>query len=90
MNEEETINKCAEKLSALGCEKSGEQLSFLANFLAIAISKGKNADQLNIIGNFIVAAGGLLLAIAAQRASCERVFEESQTVSKSPAEIRHV
>ena len=66
MLEEETINQCAEALSSLSCVKSAEQLSFLANLLAIIISKGKNADQLNVIGNFIV-----LLTIAAQIEACE-------------------
>lgn len=71
MLEEETINQCAETLSNLGCVKSAEQLSLFANLLAIAISKGKNADQLNVLGNFIVAVGGLLLTMSAQRVSCE-------------------
>ena len=52
MTEEEAVNQCAETLSALGCVKSAEQLSLFANLLAIAISKGKSADQLNVIGNF--------------------------------------
>ncbi len=71
MLEEETINRCAETLSSLGCLRSAEQLSFLANLLAIAISKGKDADQLNVIGNFVVGVGGLILFIAAQIQACE-------------------
>lgn len=71
MLEEETINQCAEALSSLSCVKSAEQLSFLANLLAIAISKGKSVDQLNVIGNFIVGVGGLILIIAAQIQACE-------------------
>ena len=71
MQEDQSIGQCADILSALGCTKSTEQLSIFANLLAIAISKGKSADQLNVIGNFIVAVGSLLLTMAAQKSSCE-------------------
>jgi len=71
MSEEENIDQCAEKLGELACIKSSEQLAVFANLLALSISKGKNSDQLNVIGNFVVAVGGLLLAMAAERSSCE-------------------
>ncbi len=71
MQEDESISQCADTLSSLGCTKSAEQLAIFTNLLAIAISKGKSTDQLNVIGNFIVAVGSLLLTMAAQRASCE-------------------
>lgn len=70
MRIEETIGQCAETLSALGCVKSAEELSVLANLLALTISKGKNTNQLNVVGNFIVSVGGLILTIAAQIQAC--------------------
>ncbi len=38
----------------------------LANVLAISLSEGKNADELNVLGNLIVAVGSLMLTSAAQ------------------------
>ena len=69
--ENDSIDQCADTLSSLGCAKSAEQLSLFANLLAISISKGKSADQINVIGNFIVGVGGLILTIAAQMQYCE-------------------
>ena len=71
MQEETAISQCADTLSTIGCTKSAEQLAFWSNLLAVTISKGKSADQLNVIGNFIVAIGSLLLTMAAQKSSCE-------------------
>ena len=90
MTDEETINQCADTLSALGCEKSAEQLSLFANFLAISISKGKDSDQLNVIGNFIVAVGGLLLAMAAQRASCETKQDKLKQIRDLKKQIKEL
>lgn len=86
--EEETINKCAELLSDLGCERSGEQLSLMINCLAISTSKDKNSDELNVIGNFIVALGGLLLAIAAQRQSCENKQDKLKQIKDLKKQIK--
>ena len=52
MQKDESIVQCADILSTLGCEKSAEQLSIFANMLSLSISKGKSADQLNVIGKF--------------------------------------
>ena len=71
MQSEENISKCAQSISEISCVNSAEQLSLFANLLAIAISKGKSSDQLNVIGNFIVGVGGLILTMAAQIQSCE-------------------
>ena len=38
----------------------------LANVLAISLSEGKSADELNVLGNLIVAVGSLMLTSAAQ------------------------
>jgi len=76
MKEDESISQCADILSTLGCTKSAEQLSLFANLLAIAISKGKSADQLNVMGNFIVGVGSLILTMAAQISSCESQLDK--------------
>lgn len=34
---------------------SPEQLAILANLVALELSKGKSANELNVFGNFIVA-----------------------------------
>lgn len=88
MHEEETIDQCAETLSSLSCVKSAEQLSFLANLLAIAISKGKNADQLNVIGNFIVGVGGLILTIAAQIQACESKQDKIKQINDIKKQLK--
>lgn len=41
-------------------------IMILANVLAISLSEGKNADELNVLGNLIVAVGSLMLTSAAQ------------------------
>ena len=38
----------------------------LANVLALSLSEGKSADELNVLGNLIVAVGSLMLTSAAQ------------------------
>jgi hypothetical protein len=43
-----------------------KDLMILANALAISLSDGKTADELNVLGNLIVAVGSLMLTGAAQ------------------------
>lgn len=43
-----------------------KDLLILANALAISLSEGKTADELNVLGNLIVAVGSLMLTGAAQ------------------------
>jgi hypothetical protein len=43
-----------------------KDLMVLANALAISLSEGKSADELNVLGNLIVAVGSLMLTGAAQ------------------------
>lgn len=90
MQEDEAIFKCAETLSAMGCVKSAEQLAFSSNFLAIAISKGKSADQLNVIGNFIVGVGGLILTIAAQLQVCESKEDKLKQIRDLKKQIKQL
>jgi hypothetical protein len=43
-----------------------KELSILASAIAIALSEGRDADELNVLGNLIVAVGSIILTIAAQ------------------------
>ncbi len=88
MSEEENIDQCAEKLGQLGCIKSAEQLSVFANLLALSISKGKSADQLNVISNFITAVGGLLALITSERDSCQAKQDKLKQIRDLKKQIK--
>ncbi|MBL4937279.1 hypothetical protein JK636_16240 [Clostridium sp. YIM B02515] len=45
---------------------SPTELAILADAVAIALTEGKSADEINVLGNFVAAVGALLLTIAAQ------------------------
>lgn len=55
------------------CNLSPKELSILANVIALALAEEKTPDQLNVLGNFIVAVGSLLLTIAAQQQSLQNM-----------------
>lgn len=44
-----------------------EDSLILTNAIVISLAKGKNANELNVLGNFIVGVGCLLLTIASQQ-----------------------
>ncbi|AJG99085.1 hypothetical protein [Clostridium beijerinckii] len=44
-----------------------EDSLILTNAIAISLAKGKNADEINVIGNFLVGIGCLLLTIASHQ-----------------------
>lgn len=88
--DDESIAKCADIISKLGCAKSAQQLSLFANLLAIAISKGKTADQLNVIGNFVVALGSLILTIAAQVQTCESKVDKMAQIRELKKQIQEI
>lgn len=46
---------------------SPDELTLLSSIIAIAIAKGKNPDDINVLGNFITNLGASLLTIAAQQ-----------------------
>ena len=46
---------------------SPEDLLVLTNAIAISLSKNKTADEINVIGNFIVGIGCLMLTVASQK-----------------------
>ncbi|MGI6647611.1 MAG: hypothetical protein ACOX5W_00705 [Bacillota bacterium] len=55
---------------------SPEKLAILSLIIALLISKGEDADDLNVIGNFIVAIGGIMLTIAAQEQNLQAKKEK--------------
>lgn len=69
MSDQSSNNNCADFLESILC-KSPEQISVIANILTLIISKGRSAEELNVLGNFIVGVGSLLLTIAATMESC--------------------
>ena len=87
---EESITECADIISKLGCTKSAEQLTIFTNMLAIAISKGKTSDQLNVIGNFVVSLGSLILTIAAQVQTCESKVDKLQQIRQLKKQIQEL
>lgn len=50
---------------------SPEELALLANLIALQLSKGKNINELNVLGNLVAAVGTILLTIAAQKQNLE-------------------
>jgi len=46
---------------------SPEDLLALTNIIAISLSKDRSADEINVLGNFIVGIGCLMLTLAAQQ-----------------------
>ena len=46
---------------------SPEDLLILTNAITLSLSKDKTADELNVLGNFIVGVGCLMLTVAAQQ-----------------------
>ena len=44
-----------------------EELTVLANTVAIALAKGKSADELNILGQFISSVGDLVSLIGSSK-----------------------
>ncbi|ENK1244631.1 hypothetical protein ACFLKB_06130 [Clostridium sp. FAM 1755] len=50
---------------------SPEELSLLANLIALELSKGKSADELNVLGNLISAVGAIISTIASQKQNLE-------------------
>lgn len=85
---DKSITECADIISKLGCTKSAEQLAIFTNLLAIAISKGKTADQLNVIGNFVVSLGSLILTIAAQVQTCESQIDKVAQIKQLKKQIQ--
>lgn len=43
-----------------------DELAIISSIVAVAITKGKSAEDINVIGNFIASLGAAVLTIAAQ------------------------
>ncbi len=56
------------------------ELSVLANIVALALA-ADSADENNVLGNFIVSVGSLLLTIAAQQVSLEAAKAKNQVTN---------
>lgn len=57
-------------MSIINCTDP-EELSLLANAFAIALAKGRSADELNILGAFLNSVGDLIALMATQKESLE-------------------
>lgn len=58
-----------------------EDLSILANVVAISLTEGKSPDENNVLGNFLTAVSANILTIAAQQENFKSI-EEKQTQIK--------
>lgn len=90
MPEDNAINECADILSTMGHTKNPEQISVMANLLAIAITKGRSQDQLNLIGSFISLVGSLVQTIAAQKSFCESKQEKMEQIRELKKQIKEL
>lgn len=59
------------------------QLAILSSVVAVALSQNLNADEINILGNFVTAVGATLLIIAAKMASDESQQQSQNQNNKS-------
>lgn len=50
---------------------SPEETILIATVIALVLAKDKTADELNLLGNLVVAIGSLLLVYAAQQQSIQ-------------------
>jgi hypothetical protein len=66
------------------------ELSILANAIALGLAEDKNADELNVLGNFIVAVGGLLLTIAAQQQSLQAIQDKQQQIQDLKKQLKQL
>lgn len=53
---------------------SPEQLSILANLIALELSKGRSTNELSVLGNLLTAVGAIILTIEAQKENLESKF----------------
>jgi hypothetical protein len=60
---------------------SPEDLLVLTNAIAVDLSKDKNADEINVLGNFIVGIGCLMLTIASQKQYISSLQDPNKSTS---------
>ncbi|GAA0721026.1 hypothetical protein GCM10008905_10930 [Clostridium malenominatum] len=57
---------------------SSKELVAIASLVSISLSEGKTPDEINVLGNLIVAIGSLMLTIAAQEQSLQSISNNKQ------------
>ncbi|MEF9953298.1 MAG: hypothetical protein RR840_10445 [Clostridium sp.] len=57
---------------------SKQEITLLSAVLALEITEGADIDQLNILGNFLVGVGTLILVIAAQEQYLNDLFTDNE------------
>lgn len=61
------------------CRQKATQLAIVASAVAVALAENMNAEEQNIIGNFLVQVGSTILTIAAALQSCESAKDENSS-----------
>jgi hypothetical protein len=64
---------------------SPEDLIILTNAITISLTKNKTADEINVLGNFIVGIGCLMLTVASQQQYLSTLQEQCKQQSNSNA-----
>jgi hypothetical protein len=65
-------------------------LSILANIIAIIIAKDRTSDEINVLGNLTVAVGGILLLIAAQQQSIQSSQDKLKQIKDLKNQIKEL
>lgn len=66
---------------------SPNEISVLANTIAILLSEGKSADELNVLGNLVAAIGSAILLIAAQTQNLSSIEEKQKQLKDLKKQI---
>jgi len=67
-------------MSSLNC-LTPNQLAILSTIIALQIAQGRTADELNVLGNLVVAIGGIVLTIAAQQQALTSLVQSQNNQS---------
>lgn len=89
MKNQNHIELCADTLNSICCTNP-ELSSVYANILALIISKDKTSDQLDVIGNFVVGLGGLILLISAQKSFCQSKEDKIKQIADLRKQIKEL
>ncbi|MFL0197514.1 hypothetical protein ACJDU8_18380 [Clostridium sp. WILCCON 0269] len=66
------------------------QLAVISTFIAIVLSKDKDTDEINVLGNFIVAIGGTMLTIAAQQERLKSLQDKKDQIHDLKKQIKDI
>lgn len=69
---------------------SPNQLATLANLVAVALSEGRSSSEINVIGNFVVGVGSLMLTIAAQTEALSSKENKMKQISDLKKQIQQL